>query len=66
MNDLIEKENIESMIYEIRRKQVMLDSEIAVTKCQGYLYDKIVTHYDIGKSISLFNNFIIGGKIIWN
>ena len=29
MNDLIEKENIETMIYEIRGKQVMLDSDLA-------------------------------------
>ena len=31
MNDLIEKENIEikNMIYEIRGKQVMLDSDLA-------------------------------------
>jgi phage regulator Rha-like protein len=29
MNDLIEKENIESMIYEIRGVQVMLDSDLA-------------------------------------
>ena len=34
MNDLIEKEDIEikNMIYEIRGKQVMLDSEISATK----------------------------------
>ena len=34
MNDLIEKENIEikNMIYVIRGKQVMLDSEISATK----------------------------------
>lgn len=34
MNELLSKEeiNIENMIYEIRGKQVMLDSEIAVTK----------------------------------
>ena len=34
INDLIEKENIkiENMIYEIRGKQVMLDSEISATK----------------------------------
>ena len=34
MNDLIEKENVEikNMIYEIRGKQVMLDSEISATK----------------------------------
>ena len=34
MNKIIEKENlkIEDMIYEIRGKQVMLDSEISATK----------------------------------
>ena len=34
MNNLIIKDNekIESLIYEIRGKQVMLDSEISVTK----------------------------------
>ena len=29
MNEIIEKDNIESMIYEIRGKQVMLDSDLA-------------------------------------
>ena len=29
MNQIIEKENIENMIYEIRGKQVMLDSDLA-------------------------------------
>ena len=65
MNQL-EEIKIENLIYEIRSKQVMLDSEILVIKCHYYLYDKITTHYDIGLSISVFNNFIIGGKIIWN
>ena len=34
MNSIMEKENIkiENMIYEIRGKQVMLDSEISATK----------------------------------
>lgn len=32
MNELIEKEKIESMIYKIRGVEVMLDSEISVTK----------------------------------
>ena len=38
MNEIIEKENIiiEDMIYEVRGVQVMLDSEISVTK----LHDK--------------------------
>ena len=40
MNDLIEKEDIEikNMIYEIRGKQVMLDSEISATKWHGIIY----------------------------
>ena len=58
--------NIKDKIYEIRGVYVMLDSEIYVPKCHYYLYDKIITHYDIGLSISIFNNFFIGGKIIWN
>ena len=58
--------NIKDKIYEIRGVYVMLDSEIYVPKCHYYLYDKIITHYDIGKPISIFNNFFIGGKIIWN
>lgn len=32
MNDLIKQEKIENLIYEIRGKQVMLDSEISATK----------------------------------
>lgn len=34
MNEIIEKEEIkvENMIYEVREKQVMLDSEISATK----------------------------------
>ena len=57
---------IENVIYEIRGKQVMLDSQISANKCRYYLNDKIITYYDIGKPISMFNNFIIGGKIVWN
>ena len=36
MNQIIEKENIENLIYEVRGKQVMLDSEVSVTKCHNY------------------------------
>ena len=32
MNELINQEKIENLIYEIREKQVMLDSEISATK----------------------------------
>ena len=32
MNEIIKEEKIENMIYEIRGKQVMLDSEISATK----------------------------------
>lgn len=37
MNDAIvkEREKVENLIYEIRDVQVMLDSEISVTKCHG-------------------------------
>ena len=56
MNEIIEEKNlnIKDMIYEIRGKQVMLDSEIYVAKWHDYSYDKIITHYDIGKPISVF------------
>ncbi len=54
MNELEVKEDISSMIYEIRGKQVMLDA----TKCHGYLHEKIVAHYDIGNPISMLINFI--------
>ena len=32
MNELIKQEKIENLIYEIRVKQVMLDSEISASK----------------------------------
>lgn len=32
MNELIKQEKIENLFYEIRGKQVMLDSEISATK----------------------------------
>ena len=32
MNQIIQKEKIENLIYEIRGKQVMLDSEMSATK----------------------------------
>ena len=37
MNEVIEKKQItvENIIYEIRAKQAMLDSEISATKCHG-------------------------------
>ena len=59
MTDLIVKHDvvIKNLIYEIRGKQVMLDSEIAVTKCHNYFYGKVVTHYDIGNPISMLINF---------
>ena len=41
-NIVIKEEQIQNMIYEIRGKQVMLDSEMSATKCHDYLYDKIV------------------------
>ncbi len=40
MNEIINKDkvNIENLIYEIRGKQVMIDSEISATKCHGIIY----------------------------
>lgn len=40
MNEIINKDkvNIENLIYEIRGKQVMMDSEISATKCHGIIY----------------------------
>ena len=40
MNEIINKDkvNIENLIYEIRGKQVMIDSEISATKCPGIIY----------------------------
>jgi len=60
MNEGKEKNEviIENLIYEVRGKQVMLDFEISTTKCNSYLYDKIVMHYDIAKPISMFINFV--------
>ena len=57
MTNNITINNIENMIYEIRGKQVMLDSDISAIKCHGYLYDKIVRHYAISNPISMFTNF---------
>ena len=38
-NTIVEDEvNIENLIYEVRGKQVMLDSEISATKCHGIIY----------------------------
>lgn len=53
MNNLLENEtiNVENMIYEINGIEVMLDSEISVTKWQVYLYNEIIIHYDISKPI---------------
>ncbi len=67
MIELIVDENIkiENMIYEIRGRQVMLDSEVVDTKCHCYFYVMVITHYDIDKPISVFNNFR-GGRIRWN
>ena len=44
----------------------MIDRDLPIIKCHYYLHDKIIIHYDIGKPISVFNDFIMGGKIIWN
>ena len=53
MNEVVmnEKEKIEDLIYEVRGKQVMLDSDVSITKCNG----NMVTYYDIDKPISSCN-----------
>ena len=51
------QKNIENLIYEIRGMYVMLDNELALTKCHGFIYDSIVMHYDIVLLISMFINF---------
>jgi len=58
MYDLVETK-IQNMIYEIRGKQVMLDSEISITKCYNHFYDMTITHYDIDESISMFDDYVI-------
>ena len=57
MNDLTIKDNsiIEDMIYEVRGMQVMLASKVAAIKYHGYIYDKMITHYVIGETISVFH-----------
>ena len=59
MYEVIEKEIVEikNLIYKINGVQFMLDSKISVTKCRDYLYDKIVTHINIGKQISMLINY---------
>ena len=44
MNELeiIDNIKIENLVYEVRAKQVMIDSEIYVTKWHYYLVDKII------------------------
>ena len=58
MNEINVKDKVvvEDLIYEVRGKQVMLDSEIGVTKCHDSIFDYIVTHYDIGIPISALIN----------
>ena len=36
---MLEEIKIENMIFEVRGKQVIFDSEISVVKCHYYLYD---------------------------
>ena len=47
--------DIENMIYEIRGKQVMLDSKISAIKDHDYSYDNIV---NIDKLIAMLINFV--------
>ena len=65
MYDILEKDNIkiENLIYEINGIQIMVDSEVSVTKCHDYKHDILITHYDIGKPISVF---IKERRILWN
>jgi len=44
VNEIIVKEDvkIENMIFEVRGKQVMFDSEISVNKCHNYFYDIMI------------------------
>ena len=44
MNELDEI-HIDNLIYEMRGRQVMLDSDDVVTKWHDYLVDKIITHW---------------------
>ena len=61
--DLVTIEGMFRIIESIPSK----NAEVFCIKWYNYLFDKIVTHYDIGLPISEFNNFIIlGGKILWN
>ncbi len=59
MNEVMEKElvRIKNIIYVIDGNEMMLDRELSVSECQGYLYDMIVIYCDIGKSISMLINF---------
>lgn len=43
LNEVIEKEKIavENMIYEIKGKQVMLDTDVSVTKCNGNMVNTL-------------------------
>ncbi len=59
LNEVEEKEEIvvENMVYEIKGKQVMLDTKISATKCHGNYYASMVTYFDIGLPISVYYNF---------
>lgn len=52
----MDNEKIGNLIYEIRGKQVMLVSEIFVTKCHGNRVNMII-HYAIGLPIAVYYNF---------
>lgn len=62
MNELIEKEKIESMIYKIRGVEVMIDSDLAElyectngTKDINKVYSSGMSLKDLGKSYSYMN-----------
>lgn len=43
MNELTSDENvkIENLIYEVRGKQVMIDSDVSVTRCNGNMVNTL-------------------------
>ena len=52
MNEIIEKERIEDMIYEIRGKQVMLDSDLAkLYECANGTKDINSSHFICGSKL---------------
>lgn len=67
MNEIIVKEQpkVEIMIYEIRGKQVTLDSKISWTKCHYYFYDLMITYYNIDELL-LWNYIKLDWSLIYD